>query len=108
MIIVTLCNQILTWYYHSQQSNLVITLQISYREKLAEPISYTDRLENVIGKQRNIVSMSVVLTPASGQPERVHATFSGVEIPASFHNPNDIYVKAVNKGIQAAFMSGEL
>jgi len=31
-----------------------------------------------------------------------------VEIPASFHNPNDIYVKAVNKGIQAAFMSGEL
>ncbi|XP_052770157.1 ribosome-releasing factor 2, mitochondrial-like [Mya arenaria] len=83
-------------------------LQINYREKVTKAIEHTDKLENVIGKQRNSVTMTMVIVPGNALPLFKQATYQGETVPSNLKNPNHPLTKAINRGIQSALSCGPL
>ncbi|WAR18913.1 RRF2M-like protein [Mya arenaria] len=58
------------------------SLMINYREKVTKAIEHTDKLENVIGKQRNSVTMTMVIVPGNALPLFKQATYQGETVPS--------------------------
>ncbi|KAH3854406.1 hypothetical protein DPMN_096948 [Dreissena polymorpha] len=87
--------------------DISLTLQINYREKVLHKLEHTDQLENIIGKTKNLVTMTIQLLPSEAGHMFKQAKFEGEEMPIMFRTPGHVFTKAVNRGFESALNCGE-